>query len=286
MNPTSGERLTTHRIGCAHGAMSWCEAGAGPALVLLHGIGSGARSWQAQIDAFATTHRVIAWDAPGYGDSAPLPQAQPRAADYALALGDFLQRLGVQTLSLVGHSLGALMAAAWAAAAAATPTPTPAIRLRSLLLASPARGYASAAANIREAKFRDRVDMLGRLGVQGLAAQRAAHLCAPGASAAVVEQVRANMARITPGGYAQAAWMLSNDDLATHLARVAAPAAVFCGELDSVTPPDVCKRLATDHGLPYIALPGVGHACYVEDPALFNTALRAHLERTEGSAHE
>jgi pimeloyl-ACP methyl ester carboxylesterase len=60
--------------------------------------------------------RVLAWDAPGYGNSAPLaPMAMPGAADYAERLWAWLDALGPQAaapLVLVGHSLGALMACA------------------------------------------------------------------------------------------------------------------------------------------------------------------------------
>ncbi len=48
--------------------VSFLEKGQGTPLVLLHGIGSAARSFDRVIAAFAPRFRVVAWDAPGYGD--------------------------------------------------------------------------------------------------------------------------------------------------------------------------------------------------------------------------
>jgi pimeloyl-ACP methyl ester carboxylesterase len=253
----------------AHGALTWREAGQGPPLLLLHGIGSGAASWAGQFEAFAPRHRVIAWDAPGYGSSAPLAVEHPRATDYAQALDALLDHLGVDEAIVLGHSLGAIVAAAWCAGVKR--------RARGLLLASPARGYASASAEVREAKVRERVQMVEAAGVEGMARERAAALCAPQASAQAVAAVRDNMARVTPGGYAQAAWMLSHEDLMTHLADVPPPLAVLCGELDRTTPPAACERIANDTGAPFVRLQGVAHACYVEDPAQFNRAVAQAL---------
>ena len=50
---------------------SYLEAGSGPALVLLHGIGSAAASFRHQLEALSARFRVVAWDAPGYGASTP-----------------------------------------------------------------------------------------------------------------------------------------------------------------------------------------------------------------------
>lgn len=264
------DRFPLRRLPLAHGELAWREAGQGTPLVLLHGIGSGSASWAAQLQALSAHYRVLAWDAPGYGGSDPLPEAQPLGDDYAAVLASWLARIGAGAAIVVGHSLGAIVAASWAARADAKP--------RALLLASPARGYGQAAAELREAKYRERVDLVERLGVAGLAASRSAGLCAPGADAAVVEAVRLNMARITPGGYAQAAWMLAHDDLRTRLRTAPRPRAVLCGELDRVTPPDACRALAEEIGAPFVALPGVAHACYVENPAQFDAALLAALQ--------
>lgn len=258
-----------HHVACAHGSMGWREAGRGLPLVLLHGIGSGSQSWAGQLDALASSHRVVAWDAPGYAESAPLPNPTPLADDYAQALADLLARLGIDELVLLGHSLGALVAAAWAA--------RPTARLHRLVLASPARGYGLAAPEVRQAKWRERVEAVERLGPEGLAADRAAALCAPGAPQAVVEKVRWNMARVTRQGYAQAAHMLAHDDLLTHLRRVAVsvPVSVLCGALDRTTPAEASAKVASDVGAAFTLLPGVAHACYAEDPAAFNAALLA-----------
>jgi pimeloyl-ACP methyl ester carboxylesterase len=197
-----------HSMPAAHGALTWREAGRGPALVLLHGIGSGATSFAGQLAGLSDTHRVIAWDAPGYGESAPLPNPRPLAGDYADALSLLLDHLGIGELVLVGHSLGALVAAEWAARHGP--------RVLRLVLASPARGYASAPPELRAAKWQERIDLIQQLGVDGLAASRSAGLCAPHASAAAIESVRQNMARVTPGGYAQAAHLLARCAACAH----------------------------------------------------------------------
>lgn len=256
-----------HSMNAQHGALTWREAGSGDAIVLLHGIGAGAASFEGQLAGLSHSHRVIAWDAPGYGESAPLANPRPMARDYAQALDGLLQHLGISELVLVGHSLGALMAAAWAASAS--------VRLKALVLAAPARGYATAAAETRQAKWQERIDLVQRLGVEGLAAQRSAGLCAPKASPQAIEVVRRNMARITPGGYAQAAHMLAHDDLLSALHTVQAPVHVLCGEFDTVTPPAACRAVAEAVRATYAALSGVGHACYVEDAGQFNKLLQA-----------
>ena len=75
------------------GRVSFYENGAGPPLVLLHGIGSAGRSWTHQLSGLSDCFRVIAWDAPGYGDSTALPAAQQNASDYTSVLARFLDGL-------------------------------------------------------------------------------------------------------------------------------------------------------------------------------------------------
>jgi len=269
-----------------HGHIAWREAGADtglPAVVFLHGIGSGSGSWLDLLQRVGRSRRALAWDAPGYGESGPLPVPRPLAADYALVLGQWLQAAGVRELVLVGHSLGALVAAAWAAQHRGPAQP----RLHNMVLASPARGYGSAEPAQREAKYRERVDSIERLGPAGLAQARAAALCAPGAPAQALATVRAHMARVSLPGYGQAAHMLAHDDLLPLVQRrqpTALGVRVTCGLLDTITPPAACEALAQAAGLPYVPLPGLGHACYVEDPAAFEAALADSLAVADGLA--
>ena len=252
------------------------KRGTGPTLVLLHGIGSGSGSWVGQFDALAASFRVIAWDAPGYGQSDPLANLQPLARDYAHAIDELLAHLGVDEAFVLGHSLGAIVAAAWAS--------TTSCKVRGLVLASPARGYATASAEVRDAKYLERVQLVERLGVHGMAAERSAALCAPDASPQSIALVRDNMALVTPGGYSQAAWMLAHDDLMSRLRNAQPPLAVLCGEHDRTTPPTACERIAHDCGAPFVLLRGVAHACYIEDPAQFNAALLQTLSASAPTA--
>ena len=109
------------------------RGGEGLPLVLLHGIGSNAESFLPLMKALPANLPIIAWDASGYGSSKPLAKEQPDASDYANTLADFLRVLGIPRCILLGHSLGTLIAARFAA--------TTALQVEDLILISPTLGY-------------------------------------------------------------------------------------------------------------------------------------------------
>lgn len=83
------------------------EAGAGEPLVLLHGVGLRAEAWGPQMGLPA---RVIAVDLPGHGDSSPLAEGA-RLPDYVAWAARLIEALGLGSVNLAGHSMGALIAA-------------------------------------------------------------------------------------------------------------------------------------------------------------------------------
>lgn len=244
-------------------------------LVLLHGIGSGAASWVQQLETLGAAQRVLAWDAPGYGESTPVTAASPCGADYADVLRGWLDALGIERCVLVGHSLGAIMAGAFAVAHPE--------RVAGLLLLSPAGGYGSATAVLRDSKRDQRLKMLAELGPEGLAEQRSANMLSAHADETARAWVRWNMARIVPHGYAQATHLLANADLAADLARFNGRVAVAVGADDTITPPSACERLAQIARTRLQIVPRAGHAGYVECPdactAIIETFCRASAAR-------
>ena len=249
---------------------SYREAGAGPALVLLHGIGSSSDSWRDQLAGLADARRVVAWDAPGYGASTPLVAARPIAADYADRLALLLDALGLERVALAGHSLGALIAGAFAAARPG--------RVERLILADAALGHGADPAAPLPSPAQSRIDDLEALGPDEFALRRAPRLLSPAASPSQVARVRETMAQIRPEGYRQAVAMLAQGDLLSDATAIAAPTLVLCGSEDTVTPPDTSRALAgAIANARYVELPGAGHASYIEQPAAFNAEVRKFL---------
>ncbi len=248
--------------------VSFRVCGEGAPIVLLHGIGSGSGSWLHQLDLLGGHFRVIAWDAPGYGSSTPLVPAAPQAADYAERLREFVDALGLDRFVLVGHSLGALIAGAFAARHAP--------RLRALMLASPAGGHARLDPQERQARLDERIGQMQRLGPDELARTRSGNLLSAKAPSAAVALVRWNMTRLDPQGYVQAVHMLAQGDLASDIGALALPVSVFCGAEDRVTPPAACRRIADAcPSASWHLLPDLGHALYVEAPQPVSDLIRA-----------
>jgi 3-oxoadipate enol-lactonase len=95
--------------------ITWREAGPEqatadtPVAVLLHGLGGSRIGWEPQLAALSTTHRVIAWEAPGYGGSDPVASCTFDA--YVDALAGLLDTVSPDApVDLVGMSFGGMIA--------------------------------------------------------------------------------------------------------------------------------------------------------------------------------
>jgi pimeloyl-ACP methyl ester carboxylesterase len=80
-------------------------AGSGPAILLIHGIGDNSTTWSSVQTTLAQRFTVIAPDLLGHGKS-DKPRADYSVAAYANGMRDLLSVLDIDTVTVVGHSLG------------------------------------------------------------------------------------------------------------------------------------------------------------------------------------
>ena len=81
-----------------------------PGLVFVHGLSGTWQNWLLNIPAFMDSHRVIALDLPGFGES-PMPREEISIQGYARILDELLGALGVDSAVVVGNSMGGFVAA-------------------------------------------------------------------------------------------------------------------------------------------------------------------------------
>ncbi len=86
------------------------ESGAGPPLLLLHGLGGAAFTWRHVVPALAKTHRVIALDLKGFGQSEKPLDGAYSAEDQAALVAAFIRKADLRGLALAGHSFGGTVA--------------------------------------------------------------------------------------------------------------------------------------------------------------------------------
>ena len=88
-------------------------AGSGPAVLLIHGVGDNSTTWTSVHAKLAQRFTVIAPDLLGHGES-DKPRADYSLAAFANGMRDLLAALGIDRVTLVGHSLGGGIAAQFA----------------------------------------------------------------------------------------------------------------------------------------------------------------------------
>ena len=98
--PVEMQHLTIH----GH-RRAYVKTGTGPALLLLHGLGCDSTTWHPVITALARHHTVIAPDLLGHGRS-DKPRADYSLGGYANGMRDLLTVLGIDRVTVVGHSFG------------------------------------------------------------------------------------------------------------------------------------------------------------------------------------
>lgn len=239
----------------------------GTPVLLLHGIGGSHASFRAQLGALAWAHRVLAWDAPGYGASAD-PASAPGMSGYASAAASVLD----EPAHVVGVSWGGVIATRLA-----VEHPE---RVRSLTLADSTRGSGRTADGA--AAMLARAGELGRLGAEEFARRRAPRLLAPGAAPDLLDALVRIMSGVRLPGYRFAAEAMAETDHTGQLARIDVPTLVVVGEHDQVTGVAESRRLA--EGIPGARLEVItaaGHAANQERPDEFNRLLLEFADQVD-----
>lgn len=249
------------------GAISYREAGQGPALFLLHGMNGNSRSWAPQLNAFSDSHRVIAWDAPGYGKSDPVA---PDADAYAAQAAHLLDLLNVEKAHVVGHSMGGVIAERFCARHLD--------RSISLVLSGTHWGNAAPEGAPLAAKYARRLQELEEMPAEEYGKVRAEKMLPAEPQSDVFDLVADVASEMRREGLLNGGQMVEKTDNRPFLPALKLPVLIVTGDSDPVVKPQ--RSEAMMEFLPSaraVSLPGVGHAAYLEAPEVFNRAVREFL---------
>ena len=238
--------------------IAYQRAGSGPVLVMLHGAPTDSRTWQWMLPDLARDHTVIAWDAPGFGESSDIDDGW-RASQFADALAAFVAALGLERPHVVGHSFGTMVALSLFRHHPKVPA--------SLVLIG---GYAGWAGSLPPKEVARRLKMflgMAALGdafdpksYPGLFSER----IPPDREAVLAAMMREN---IRPPTVRAAGHIGAETDLRPVLPTVDVPTLVLHGAADARSPLANAEALhAAISTSQLVVLPGLGHACVVEDP--------------------
>jgi pimeloyl-ACP methyl ester carboxylesterase len=239
--------------------------------LLLHGWGVSSELFAPILDALQAGRRLIVPDLPGFG-ATPEPDAPWSVHEYAAWCVALLDRLGVETCDLIGHSNGGRIGIAIAAGYPG--------RIGRMVLAGssgirPRRTFRSVA-RVRSYKALRAVER-SRLMPGGLrqAAARRADQRGSADYRAVSGVMRGTLVRIV------------NEDLRTMLPGLHLPVLLIWGEHDTETPVAdgrLMERLIPDAGL--VVFEGAGHYAYLEQAARFCRIVEVFLRNdpSDGSA--
>lgn len=98
-------RMAPHTVVLHGHDLSYVDSGSGPVVLFIHGILGSQRQWEHLIDKMDDDHRVLLPDLFGHGESAK-PLGDYSLSAHAAAMRDLLDHLGIEQVTLVGHSLG------------------------------------------------------------------------------------------------------------------------------------------------------------------------------------
>lgn len=241
--------------------MAYDEVGTGPALVLLHSLGTSRELWAGVAARWATHCRVIAVDARGHGASTNRGGYLPDAL--ATDVLGVLEALGVDRFALVGISMGGLTAVRVAAAAGP--------RVTSLVLSS---SYVSAAGPRGEQRIAAVEQMLGRGSMAGFARAYVEQTLAPATPWSERERVARQIAAVAKDDYLQTVRAIARDDVAPLLPRVGARTLVLEAETDPSVPKAESRRLAAGIAGAVVAeVPAARHLACCDAPEAYARAV-------------
>jgi pimeloyl-ACP methyl ester carboxylesterase len=236
-------------------------------LVLLHGFLLDSRMWRPQLAALSSDFTIIAWDAPGAGESADPPSAFT-TADWADSLAGLMDAVGVGDAHIAGLSWGGIVAQEFYDRYPA--------RTRSLVLAGTHAGWKG---SLPENVWRERLQTCLRdssLSAGELVPKYAPTMFGESTSHDIRLELSDVMAGFHPLGFRLMAISSAESDTRELLPTIRVPTLVVWGDADVRSPLGVARQLSEAiPGARLAVIPDAGHVSNLEAPEQFNAEVRS-----------
>jgi pimeloyl-ACP methyl ester carboxylesterase len=228
--------------------------------VLLHGIGGA--SWNGLIPD------ALDWPMPGFRGTAPLPAMS--FAALADALRSALEAHGIAKATLVGHSMGGMIAQEFCA--------TFPDRVSKLVLYATTPAFGGRDPAFAEAFLEARLGPLKGRTMADAAEDILAGMFESGAPADAMPRAKAALCAIPEEVYRDTVRCLTTFDRRAELADIAVPTLLIAGERDQAAPLKTMQRMAQAiPGARIEVIGGAGHMAHLEKPDAFRRALLPFL---------
>jgi 3-oxoadipate enol-lactonase len=252
--------------------MAYDEAGSGVPVVLLHGFPFNRTLWREQVETLSATHRVIAPDLRGFGETSLGEGDAATMEEMARDVAALMDGLRIERAIIGGLSMGGYVALAFCRLFSR--------RARALILADtrPQADTEEARRN-RETTARLALDE----GMGAIAEAMLPKLLAPAThmkNPQAVERVREMILGTRPEAAAAALrGMAARQDHTNWLQNILQPTLIVVGAEDQLTPPADSETMRLEiRGSRLEVIEGAGHVSNVERPQEFNAALTKFLK--------
>lgn len=240
----------------------YLEAGQGPVLILVHGLGSSSSAWRDSMVHLARSYRVLALDLPGYGKS-DKPEADYSVQYLAGVVNEFIDSQGTDKVTLAGNSLGG-----WIAALVALQKPN---KVKGLILVSSAglRRQDQLPANPAPVtKEEERQLLLAVYANQSLVTEK------------LVNEQWEYSKQVRPAVLASiAAFQMKPPFLDDRLKDIKTPTLIIWGRQDKLIPVQTAERFAKGiAGSEMVVIENAGHLPQIEQPKAFSRALKKFVK--------
>ena len=256
--------------------LAYESQGSGETIVILHGFAFSKALYRAQIIEFSKKYRVIAIDMRGHGDSdKPYSDYSPEV--FAKDISFFLDEMGFSQVSVLGHSLGGLVAQVFAL--------TYPSRVKSLILygtsaSIPPIGNWSGPWGQEEGMASDSVGKIEELGFEEYERILFQYLFSPNTDLSLIESYLEKSAFKVPQDIAIAIRRgVTNFNTMNRLNEIEVPTLVIVGGNDCRTPVENSENI--NRAIPNSSLKiikGTGHMAHIEKANEFNKAVLDFLK--------
>ena len=211
-----------------------------PPLICLHGIGGDATSFMPQLRGLAKSRRVLSWNMPGYGASAPLADMDFASLCDRLCAG--LDALRIEQAVFVGQSIGGMIAQEMAIRHPQ--------RVAGLVLIATVSAFGGRDDSFRDSFLAARLAPLDKgVSMAKLAEEAIPAVLGPAADNNTRRDAIAAMAAIPESAYRQVLATLVTFNRREDQHRITCPCCLIAGAADDNSPARVMEKMAA--GLPH-----------------------------------